>query len=345
MRRFFKPQSFWGKLWLVFVLLLSVLMMGMYGMSRWYKARHAHEPLQLGVTFIPSYAEEFGLDPQTAMQAMIDELGVKRFRLVSYWNRGEPTRDKYDFSELDWQFQKAEQAGVKVSLALGLRQPRWPECHWPVWAKELPDSEWYKELSDYIQAVVQRYQHSPALSEWQLENEYFLQGFGICENHDRQRLVDEYNLVKSLDPDRTLVVTMSNNAIGTPIGEPTPDAWAISVYKRVWDKVSKRNFEYPIPAWYYGFRAGWVEATRGRPVFIHELQAEPWPPNDKRITEVPLAVQDQTMNAQRLTDRIQYGIDTGMRTLDLWGAEWWYWRKVKIGDDSVWRAAQAAFSQ
>jgi hypothetical protein len=134
---------------------------------------------------------------------------------------------------------------------------------------------------------------------------------------------------------------MSNNAIGTPIYAPTPDMWAISIYKRVWDKtVTKRYFEYPIPAWYYGFRAGWTEATRGRNSFIHELQAEAWTPGDLGIKETPLSEQDKSMNAERLHDRFEYGRATGMKKMDLWGAEWWYWRKVKRGDSSLWDVAR-----
>jgi beta-galactosidase GanA len=75
------------------------------------------------------------------MQAMIDDLGVRQFRLVSYWDKIEPEKGTYDFDELDWQFQKANDAHAKVSLAIGLRQPRWPECHMPSWQIGKPMSE------------------------------------------------------------------------------------------------------------------------------------------------------------------------------------------------------------
>jgi hypothetical protein len=34
-----------------------------------------------------------------------------------------------------------------------------------------------------------------------------------------------------------------------------------------------------------------------------------------------------------------------MRSLDLWGAEWWYWLKVKDGDPSVWNVVKDAVNQ
>jgi hypothetical protein len=339
-------QTWWQRgLWNKFVAIILAIFMfclgGMYGIARWYIARHASEPIQVGVTFIPRYARYFDLDPKETMAAMVDELGFKRFRLVSYWDEGEKVQGKYDFSELDWQFKLAEEKGVQVSLAIGLRQPRWPECHMPDWAEPLARPEWQPKLMDYMAAVVNRYKDSPALESYQLENEYFLKVFGICPDFSRDRLVDEYNLVKQLDPYHTLVVSMSNNAIGTPVGQPTPDEWAISIYKRVWDKtLTKRYFEYPIPAWYYAFRAGWTELTRGHNSFIHELQAEAWTPNDQGILETPLYEQDKSMNAERLHDRFEYGRATGMKKVDLWGAEWWYWRKVKMNDPSLWNAAR-----
>ena len=30
----------------------------------------------------------------------------------------------------------------------------------------------------------------------------------------------------------------------------------------------------------------------------------------------------------------------GMRTIDLWGAEWWYWLKVKKAEASIWNTAK-----
>lgn len=335
-------NKFWQRLAISLVALVVLAVGGMYGIAQWYINKHKDTPMSVGATFIPNYARYFELDPQETMTAMIDDLGLKRLRLVSYWSDIEHDRGVYNFDELDWQMKLAEEKGVDVSLALGLRQPRWPECHMPSWAQEIPGQGWYKPLEDFIQAVVERYRHSPALHSYQLENEFFLKAFGICPDFNRDRLVSEYKLVKRLDPDTPVVVSMSNNAIGTPIGEPTPDVWAISVYKRVWDEtITRRYFEYPIPAWYYAFRAGWTELTRGHDVFMHELQTEAWTPSSIGGTkEAPLAEQDKSLDPERLKDRIRYAEATGMRTFDMWGVEWWYWRKTKHQDSALWDTAK-----
>lgn len=324
---------------------LLIAVGGMYGIAQWYIYTHKNTPLQLGATFIPDYAASFGLDPKETLDAMINDLGIKHIRFVSYWENGESQRGKYDFSFLDWQFKMAEEAGVRVSLAIGLRQPRWPECHSPSWVNKIPMSQWQPELEKYIAAVINRYKTSPALDSYQLENEFFLKAFGECPDFTRERLVKEFELVKSLDSKHTLVVSMSNNAIGTPLYEPTPDMWAISVYKRVWDKtITRRYFEYPIPAWYYAFRAGWIQITRGHDSFIHELQAEAWLPSGIAIQDAPLAEQDKSLNAKRLEDRFEYGRATGMRKIDMWGVEWWYWRKAKMNDPSLWNVGKKEYN-
>lgn len=316
----------------------------MYGIAQWYIIKHHNEPFTYGVTFIPNYAKYFDLDPQTTMDAIINDLGVRRFRLVSYWEDIEKTPGVYDFSDLDWQFDKVEQVNGQISLAIGLRQPRWPECHMPERLKTEPREVWYPQLKEFMKAVIERYKNRGVLDSYQLENEFFLKAFGECEDFDRERLVDEYNLVKKLDPDTKLIISRSNNALGLPVGEPTPDEFAVSVYKRVWDKtITKRYFEYPFPAWFYGFLAGAGEILTGKTMIVHELQAEAWLPDGFNMKTAPIEEQNKSLNAQRLKDRFNYGKATGMRTIDLWGVEWWYWRMVHLGDPSLWDIARTEF--
>jgi hypothetical protein len=339
-------KSIWNRLALILAVVVLVCFGAMYGIAQWYIASQRDQPLAVGATFISDYAEKLGVDPKETLDAIINDLGVKHLRLVSYWDDIEAEQGVYDFSNLDWQMDKAEAGGVKVSLTLGLRQPRWPECHMPLWAALEPKKVWQPKLRKFIAAVVERYRDNPALESYQLENEYFLTVFGICPDFSRDRLVDEYNLVKRLDPKHTLVVSMSNNAIGTPIGEPTPDKWAISIYKRVWDKtLTKRYFEYPIPAWYYGFRAGFTQLTRGHDSFIHELQAEAWAADGYETATAPLNELYKSMNSDRLRHRFRYGQATGMRKMDMWGVEWWYQMKVKRGAPELWETAKQEFAR
>lgn len=342
-------KRFWRKnIFQKIVTILVVIVVGFvgvsYGVAQWYIASQRSKPLVFGATFSPYYAEYFGLDPKQTLHAVIDDLGIKQLRLVSYWDMGEPKQGKYNFTDLDWQFAMAEKAGAKISLAIGLRQPRWPECHMPSWAANMSMDQWEPKLMAYMQAVIDRYKHSPALESYQLENEFFLKVFGECPDFSRDRLVREAAFVKQADPTHPLIITRSNNALGLPLGQPQPDEFGVSVYKRVWDKtITKRYFEYPFPAWFYGSLAGYGKIFTGKDLMIHELQTEAWLPDTGQYSMNDIASipeQNKSLDAARLKDRLDYGAATGMRSIYVWGVEWWYWQKVKADKPDLWNTAK-----
>ncbi|MDB5166245.1 MAG: hypothetical protein JWM37_317 [Candidatus Saccharibacteria bacterium] len=340
-RKIWTDLSKWIKVPLYILMGFGAVCVVTYGIATWYIHKHNDEPFQLGTTFISGYAEYYELDPHETLQAILGDLGMRHLRFVSYWDEIESTKGVYDFSDLDWQMDMAEQYGAKVTLAVGLRQPRWPECHAPTWVNAENDI-WKDDLNAFMTAVVNRYKGRVHLESYQLENEYFLDVFGECHTFGatRERLQTEFNLIKSLDPSRPIILSLSNN-YAFPVGEPVPDVYGVSVYKRVFDyTVTHRYFEYPFPSWYYAARAGIIEMRSGKESVLHELQTEPWGPIG--VKEMSIAEQDKTMNAELLTTRVDYAKKTGFRTVDTWGAEWWYWRKQKLNDPSLWNAAKDA---
>ncbi len=337
-KKYYK-KSIWNKIKIWSLCVFLIVLGSMYGIGRWYIASESSKPLHLGTSFIPDYAESLGVDPEANFKALLS-INVKQFRLVSYWSDMEQTKGTYDFSQLDWQFKDAETSHAKIILTVGLRQPRWPECHAPTWTSSEPASVWQPQLYSFMSAVVERYKNSPALQSYQLENEYFLKGFGGCTDFSRSRLVSEYNLVMTLDPNHPIIVSRSNNDIGTPIGKPTPDMFSVSIYRRVWDAaVTKRYIQYPYPGWYYGFLAGVQKITTGKDMMIGELQAEAWPPHGQSITSTSLSEQNKSLDANRLQDTFNFGKSTGMKSIDMWGAEYWYYRMEVLHDPSLWNVA------
>lgn len=318
----------------------------MYGIALWYQHSQNGKPLKLGVTFIADYATYLGQDAHQVYGAVLDQLHVKHLRLVSYWSDIEPIQGQYNFSELDYEMDQAAAHGAKVSLAIGLRQPRWPECHAPAWVDtKQPAAKWQPQLEQYMTAVINRYKNSPVLESYQLENEYY-NHFGQCYNFDRGRLSDELALVKKLDKTHPVIMSRSNNYVGLMLKAPLPDEVGISVYRRVWDgTVTKRYFQYPYPSWYYAFLAGGEKLLTGKDSVIHELQTEPWPPGGQNILQTSLNEQNKTFDSKRLQTTVKFAEQTGIKQIDLWGVEYWYYRMNTLHDRSVWQAAEKIFNQ
>ncbi len=336
-------SGIWHKFVVIFILLITISSLFMYSIGEWYIISQENIPLSLGVSFIPDYATSLGLNPQKTMSALIN-IGVKQFRLTSYWSDGEPTEGSYNFSQLDWEFKLAQQAHARITLTLGLRQPRWPECHQPTWTNNESTKVWESQLYNYMTAVINRYKNSPSLANYQLENEYFLKGFGDCTNFSRSRLVAEYNLIKRNDPNHQIIIGRSNNALGMPIGKPQPDLFSISIYRRVWDaNVTHRYLEYPFPSWYFSFLAGMQKIFLHKNMVIDEMQAEAWPPNGQTIPQTSLKEQNKSMNSTILLSDFNYAKATGMKSIDMWGAEYWYYRLVKLHDPSLWNIAKKEY--
>lgn len=295
-----------------------------------------------GVSFSTKYAEELGLDWQETYTALLDDLEIRNYRLMSYWDDTEPKQGSYEFADLDWQMDEAAKRGATVSLSLGLRQPRWPECHRPDWYPKLPREEQDKALFKFLETVVNRYKSHPALISYQLENEAVNSWFGTCTDKDIDtvRLQKEFDYVKSLDSMHPVWMSLSDQH-GLPVNGPVPDKYGYSVYRIVWnDKTAPFKFylTYPTPVWYHRSRALWISAFKDRDIFIHELQLEPWAP--EATVNVSIEEQDKSMDVKQMEENVLFARKIGRNEIYTWGGEWWYWRKTTLNDPTIWEKAR-----
>ncbi len=328
-------------LWVKIVLsTLIISLVAIVALGVGHSVKHKSDPVRIGVSFSQKYAQEIGNDWKQNYLALLQDLNFKKIRLMSYWDLYEPSNEEYDFTDLDWQMDRAVENGAKVSLAIGLRQPRWPECHYPEWAENLSLDESQAELITYMEVLIKRYRDHPALESYQLENEIANRLFGECPEYDRDFYAQEIELVRSLDSENSLITNASNQS-GFPVRSLVGDGVGFSVYKRAYFEAFGRQTSWSywyVPAWWHGMRAMMVEILHGADTFIHELQAEPWGP--KPTVELTLDEQFKTMDPEKFIDITNYAESTGMKEYYLWGGEWWYWLKIEKNDVSMWQTVK-----
>jgi len=272
----------------------------------------------------------FKIDDIAVIRAALSELGLKRFRLMSYWDEHEKIQGEYDFARLDAQIKTITKQGGEITLCLGARQPRWPESHWPAWTKSMAKAQRNRALLNFIRTVVERYKHHTCIVSYQLENEALLKNFGQNGDFDRNRLRREYALIKELDPHRPIVMTTSTSW-GIPLRRPIPDIVGFSFYRITHNKGAYRKSIYQ--PWIFKFRTALIKYLWHRPCFIHELQAEPWGPAN--IWDMGKTEQAKSMDIEILKLNIAAVSASTLYPIDMWGLEWWYWCRQN-GQPELW---------
>jgi len=297
--------------------------------------------IDYGVTFSQYFAEYMTDDWQRMYLAILDELGVKKIRLVAYWQKIEPEMGQYSFDDLDWQIQEAGRRNVEIILVVGQKVPRWPECHIPDWARGLSESEHQEKVLNLISHIVEHYRDNKTIKIWQIENEPFLMSFGECPKLDKKFLQKEIDLVKELD-NRPILLTASGELSSWIQPARKADIFGTTLYRIVWSDVFQRHIQYPIPSVFYYKRAQLTRWLTGiERMMIIELQAETW--NHKMPYETPLEEQLKVMNIDKFKEVIEYTSQTGFDEAYLWGAEWWYWLKTEQDYDFIWQEAKKLF--
>lgn len=305
-----------------------------------------HREITWGITFSDTYSRQLGLDWQENFKAIVDDLHPKKMRLIAYWDEIEKRQGEFDFSALDWQLEKSREAGIGIILVVGMRVPRWPECHMPAWTALLEVEDREQALGEYISRVIVRYRNHPALRTWQVENEPFLK-FGACPKRAADFITKEIALVKSLDSTHPVIVTdggefgLWNHAI------KAGDVFGTTMYRRVYPPSVGRYtgiIDYPMSPSFFRFRekfSRWITGERTKPFVVIELQAEPW----GRV-EVPLLPYEEQIvifSPEYFRDTIEFAKETGFQEYYLWGAEWWYYSREKQGDQRYWDVAKSIF--
>lgn len=291
-----------------------------------------------GLTFSQKASRGYDVNWQENYKAVLAELKPSVIRLGVYWDDAERKRGEYDFSETDWLMDESKHFNTKIVLSVGMKVPRWPECHIPEWTKGLTTTEREEALLTYMRAVIERYRSHPALSVWQIENEPYL-AFGECPARGESFLENEIALVKELDSGRQILTTDGGEFGRWYKAAAQGDIFGTTMYRRTYAKFIGPIVgptEYPLTPSFFRFKekiVRWVNGEWEKPFIVVELQAEPW--TDKPIKELTEADLQEHFSPDYFRETLAYAMETGFSEYYLWGTEWWYWKKLQ-GDSRYW---------
>lgn len=317
------------------ITLSVIIVLSAISMTRFWWVQRAEQEV-IGVSFSQVQAERFGSNWRDNYTSLMDELGFRHLRVAAYWDRIEPEPDKYDFSEIDYMIDEAKQRGAKLTLVIGQKSIRVPECYYPAWLDKNNPQVVSEQANKMIQAVAERYKDEATIETWQLENEFLLRSFGDCpaQNLTREALIKELDTLKSIDSSRPIVLTQSDQ-IGFPILGPFGDIYGFSMYRYVWSPIG--YYRYPQSGLYNWWKASIISWYASQKTKVHELQAEPW----GKVGNENLSYEDstQTMNPLQLINNLEYARQTQIKRIDLWGSEWWYATR-NAGHPEMWETVK-----
>lgn len=331
-------MNIWKKIILSVIIFIATLLLLYLIMIQ----RPAPKDIQYGVSFNTPYANELQLDWKEVFEAILVDLGVKHFRLSAHWDLVEPENDQWNFVELDYQMKRAKEEGTQVIFGIGKRLPRWPECHVPIWARDIDTEKQQSEILEYIEKVVTRYKDYDNIVMWQVENEPFLFFFAheYCSGFDKKFLEKEIALVKSLDSTREVLVTDSADLGLWARAYKRGDTFGTTLYLYVWnDKWG--SIKNRLPSSWYRAKSTLMEWLYGKKeIILIELSLEPW--LSESVVDAPIETQLERMNPERFDEVLEYAKNTRMQKQYLWGAEWWYYMKEQ-GYPEFWEKAKEIF--
>lgn len=330
----------WIKVWYALLVLGLIFYFYFFKVASNYpwKQDLQYKPGFFGVTFSTKFCSEIGLDWKETYLAILDDLKVKEIRLPIYWDQIEKTKGVYDFSDYDYIIQEGAKRNVNFIVNIGWRLPRWPECHAPEWAVKKSLASTQAQTLKMLEAVVDHYKDSEAISAWQLENEPFFDFFGVCPPSDEDFFKRELAVVKKTDS-RPVVVSATGELSWWKREAKYGDIFGSTLYRVVWGPYTG-YIRYPIPAWFYRLKAQ-LAGIKPENRLIIELQAEPWVPYGNIIYLSPEEI-DKSFSLKQFKANLQYAINVNFERTYLWGVEWGYYQ-YKNGNKSYWEFARTIF--
>lgn len=322
----------------------------MLGSEAW--ARPTPPPPLAGFSFSPLTSVWAHRDPAQDLTRLLDATNPDIVRLPVYWEYVQPAPDTLDFSSVDSlmtviaQHNQVSKTKTRVVLTVGARNFLYPELHEPTWAgprqqpylNEVQSGSAYRA---YIDGTITRYDSSPLLYAWQVENEpldYVGNTFTGDDQIKVAQLDWEIAEVHRLDPAHKAVTTTFdgwNSAIdmmqvytpdllyvlgGWPSGHPEDaleagDALGLDLYLD--GPSTPLRFTSP------DLRAEWKQQAiefwsarahaMGKDVWLAEMQAQPWLTSPGQFGTSDLIASAVDYRQENLQVVLMWGVETWLQ--------------------------------
>jgi len=291
------------------------------------------KPKIIGTSFSYPHLISLGIDPLLAIQEL-KKLNLSWVRLGCYWKEVEKSEGKFD-SELEEKLlDSAQKLGLKVVLTVGMKAPRWPEYYLPSWLKKkikLPKEGIFslgqdfleKKLTKYLKITIDKFKKYSVIKVWQIENEPLDPSGPYGWRISEEFLKKEAELVRFLDPPRPLLINLWGNELTLrdfyPYVAQIADIVGFDIYFRYFPPLDSEE------------KIKEIIKSIGKPVWITELQAEPWEPGEI----VTKKKNPPSCLPQHISQNYRQVEKWGVEAVFFWGFEWWLYRKLN-GDSRWW---------
>ncbi len=285
----------------------------------------------IGTTFSHPHLAYLNLDFDQALDQALS-MNFSYLRLGAYWDHIESTPQDYDFSVLAKLLEKCEQASQKIVMTVGVKSPRWPEFYWPDYIEpDFKNQQTKTQLLKFVEQTVTNLKKYDCITHWQVENEPLDPSGPNEQKISFEFLQQEVELVKKLDT-RPIIINLWGNDL-LPRGlftqaKQLADVIGLDLYPRQFIKQIFGRSVYRGPT-HNQKQLKRLLASTDKPVWISELQAEPWEKDEKGY----LSNNPGSISPKKLAENIKHAQQLPIKQILLWGFEYWWWQ-AQHGNDS-----------
>lgn len=307
--------------------------------------------MKLGASFSHTHLKYLGLNPLKAIEEL-KTLGLRWIRLSCYWDEIEKIQGEYSYNSIEPLVKYCSKNQINVLLSIGMKAQRWPEYYFPKWIADKHKFIIFYKITknnktlltsalNYLENTVNYFKNYDIIKAWQVENEPLDIGGPKLWKISMDFLGKEVDLIKNLDPDRKILINVWGNELSKrkswEEAVRLTDIIGIDIYLKSYLPYLHffKKYTGPSDSLEKINKICYEIKSRGKKVWITELQAEPWEPDalvTKKDNPPSFSIPDFEKN-------VEFAKYFNPEIIFLWGFEYWYAR-YQIGDLRYWRKAE-----